>query len=56
MRRTGTDDETVPIGYEDGGDYFGLTKVPDIDEFIDNENERTQSDSHDKYIGADVVR
>ena len=49
------DDETVPVGYDDDGDYFGLTEVPDIDEFIDNENERTQSDSYDKYIGAEIV-
>ena len=49
------DDETVPIGYQDDGDYFGLSEVPDIDDFIDYENERTQSDSHDKYIGAEVV-
>ena len=49
------DDETVPIGYQDNGDYFGLSEVPDIDDFIDYENERTQSDSHDKYIGAEVV-
>jgi len=49
------DDETVPIGYEPDGDYFGLAEAPDIDEFIDVENERTQSDSYDKYIGAEVV-
>jgi len=49
------DDETVPIGYDDDGDYFGLANAPDIDDVIDNENERTQSDSYDKYIGAEVV-
>ncbi len=49
------DDETVPIGYEPDGDYFGLAEAPDIDDFIDGENERTQSDSYDKYIVAEVV-
>ena len=45
----------MPIGYEENGDYFGPADTPDIDDIIDNENERTQSDSHDKYIGAEVV-
>ena len=53
------DDETVPIGYDDDDDddedYFGLADVPDIDEMINNENERAQSDSYDKYIGAEII-
>ncbi len=49
------DDVAVPTGYEDDGDYFGQPDVPDIDDVIDNENERTQSDSYDKYIGAEIV-
>ena len=49
------DDETVPMGYEDDGDYFGLSEAPDIDEIIDSEDERTQSDSYDKYIGAQII-
>jgi len=49
------DDEVLPIGYEENGDYFGPADAPDIDGIIDQENERTQSDSHDKYIGAEVV-
>jgi len=48
------DDVAVPTGYEDDGDYFGPPDVPDIDDVIDNENERTQSDSYDKYIGAEI--
>ena len=32
------DDETVPIGYDDDEDYFGLADVPNIDEMINNEN------------------
>ena len=49
------DDETVPVGYEPDRDYFGLEEAPDIDEIIDGENELTQSDSYDQYIGAEVV-
>jgi len=49
------DGEMVPVGYEDEDDCFGPPGAPDIDDIIDNENERTQSDSHDKYIGAEVV-
>ncbi len=49
------DDETVPAGYEDGGDYFGLEEAPDIDDVIDSENERTESDTYDKYIAAEIV-
>ena len=49
------DDEVVPIGYDDDEDYFGLAGVPDIDEMINSENERAQSDSYDKYIGAEIV-
>ena len=30
------DDETVPAGYEDGGEYFGLEEAPDIDDVIDS--------------------
>jgi len=49
------DDETVPIGYDDNKNYFGLQEAPDIDDVIDSENERTESDSYDKYIGAEIV-
>ena len=49
------DDEVVPIGYQDDSNYFGLQETPDIDEFIDSENERTQSDSYDKYVGAEII-
>ena len=49
------DDVPVPMGYEDDGDYFGLPKAPDIDDVIDSENDRTQSDTYDKYIGAEIV-
>ena len=49
------DDVAVPTGHEDDGDYFGPSGVPDIDDIIDNENERTQSDLYDKNIGAEIV-
>ena len=49
------EDEPVPMGYADDGDYFGLSESPDIDKIISNENERTQSDSYDKYIGAEII-
>ena len=49
------DDVPVPMGYEDDGDYFGLPKALDIDDVIDSENDRTQSDTYDKYIGAEIV-
>ena len=49
------DDETVSMVYEDVGDYFGFSEAPDIDKMIDSENERTQSDSYDKYIGAKTI-
>ena len=49
------DDEELPVGYEENGDYFGSEDAPDIDDIIDNENERTQSDSYDKYIGTEIV-
>ncbi len=45
----------MPIGYEENGDYFGLVDAPDIDDIIDSENERTQSHTYDKYIGAEIV-
>ena len=45
----------VPTGHEDDGDYFGPPGVPDIDDIIDNEKERTQSDLYDKNIGAEIV-
>ena len=47
--------EELPPGYEENGDYFGLEDAPDIDDIIDNENERTQSDSYDKYIGTEII-
>ncbi len=49
------DDETVPVGYEEGDNYFCPQDAPDIDDIINSENERTQSDSYDKYIGAEIV-
>ena len=49
------DDEAVPIGYQDDGDYSGPSDAPDIDDVIDYENKRTQSDSYDKYIGAEII-
>ncbi len=49
------DDESVPIRYQDDGDCFGLAEAPDIDDLIDGENERTQSDSYDKYIGVEII-
>ncbi len=35
------DDETVPIGYDDHENCFGLPDAPDIDDVTNNENERT---------------
>ncbi len=49
------DDVDVPTGYGAEGKYFGLQDKPDIDDVINSENERTQSDSYDKYIGAEIV-
>ena len=49
------DDETVPIVYDDDEEYFGLPDAPDLGDMINSENERTQSDSYDKYIGAEIV-
>jgi len=50
-----TDDVALPIGYQENeGDYFGLSRTPDIDEVIDIENARTEADSYDKFIGAEV--
>ena len=49
------DDVSVPTGYEDEWEYFGLQENPDIDDVINSENERTQSDSYDKYIGAEII-
>ena len=44
-----------PIGYQENeGDYFGLSRTPDIDEVIDIENARTGADPYDKFIGAEV--
>ena len=50
-----TDDVAVPIGYEDEGEYFGPSHILDIDEMINSENSKTESDSYDKYVGADVI-
>jgi len=50
------DDVALPIGYqEEEGDYFGLPGVPGIDEMINSENAKTESDSCDKYVGVDVI-
>ena len=32
------DDVSVPTGYEDEGEYFGLQDNPDIDDVINSEN------------------
>jgi len=45
----------VPTGFEDDKDYFGLPDTTDIDDVIDHENERTQSDSYDKDVGAEII-
>jgi len=50
-----TDDMAVPVGYEDEGEYFGPSQILDIDEMINSENAKTESDSYDKYVGADVI-
>ncbi len=49
------DDVAVPTGFEDDKDYFGLPDTTDIDDVINRENERTQSDSYDKYVGAEII-
>ena len=49
------DDVAVPTEFEDDKDYFGLPDTTDIDDVIDHENEGTQSDSYDKYVGAEII-
>jgi len=50
-----TDDVALPIGYQESeGEYFGLSRTPDTDEIIDKEIARTEADSYDKFIGAEV--
>jgi len=50
------DDVILPPGYEEEEDnYFGLPGVPDIDEMINAENAKTESDSYHKYVGVDVI-
>jgi len=48
-------DVILPPGYEEEDNYFGPPEVPDIDEMINAENAKTESDSYDKYVGADVI-
>jgi len=51
-----TDDVAMPVGYQVvEGDYLGLPGVPDIDEMINAEDAKTESDSYDKYVGVDVI-
>jgi len=46
----------LPLGYEEEEDnYFGLSGVPDIDEMINAENAKTESDLYDKFVGVDVI-
>jgi len=51
------DDVALPVGYEkeNEGEYFGPEGIPDIDETIDTENARTEADSHDKFVGAEIL-
>jgi len=49
-------DVALPLRYEEEeGNFFELPGVPDIDEMINVENAKTESDSYDKYVGVDVI-
>ena len=44
---------SIGSGFSEG-EYFGLEPSPDIDDLIDNKNARTEADTYDKFIDADV--
>lgn len=48
------DDEEAMAGNNFESDYFGLEPLQDLDEIVDNSDERLAQDTYDKYIGAEV--
>ena len=50
------DDISAPIGsgYEEG-EYFGLEESKELDEVVDNSDERLLADTYDRYLGAEVA-
>ena len=51
-----TDDVALPVEYQvEEGEYFGLPRMPDIDEMINSENAKAEADSYDRFLGVNVI-
>lgn len=51
------DDVKATVGYDEvnEGNYMGLEESPELDDVVDNSDDRSMADTYDRYVGAEVA-